>query len=314
MKKNRVTTLILGVVFLLSGSAMAKDRPFSFLAIGDLPYNADQATLLNQLVKQSRKERFEFLMHVGDIQGGGIPCTDTLATNIRDLFRKYPQPVVYTPGDNEWTDCAVDGGDPIERLANLRKLFFADKKTLRLDKLGVVRQSRHEKYAKYVENYRFTKSGVLFVVAHVVGSGNNYKPNDPKSMKEFTERNAANLAFLKESYIEAAKTDVRGVALVIHANPDFEMGAGEGFKDFLASLRGFLSGYNRPVVCIHGDSHYYRIDKPFRDANGKTFLGFTRIEVFGSPNVAGLIINVDPDDPQIFSTRPYYLKIKPKAP
>ena len=65
---------------------------------------------------------------------------------------------------------------------------------------------------------------------------------------------------------------------------------------------------------IQGDSHYYRIDKPFRDANGKTFLGFTRIEVFGSPNVAGLIINVDPDDPQIFSTRPYYLKIKPKAP
>ncbi|MEE3366843.1 MAG: metallophosphoesterase, partial [Planctomycetota bacterium] len=121
MKKIRVTTLVLSVIFLLTGSAMAKDRPFSFLAIGDLPYNADQATLLNQLVKQSRKERFEFLMHVGDIQGGGIPCTDTLATNIRDLFRKYPRPVVYTPGDNEWTDCAVDGGDPIERLANLRK-------------------------------------------------------------------------------------------------------------------------------------------------------------------------------------------------
>ena len=84
----------------------------------------------------------------------------------------------------------------------------------------------------------------------------------------------------------------------------------EMIKDFLASLRGFLSGYDRPVVCIHGDSHYYRIDKPFRDANGKTFLGFTRIEVFGSPNVVGLVITVDPDDPQIFSTRPYYLKKK----
>ena len=116
MKKIRVTTLILGVVFLLSGSAMAKDRPVRFLAIGVLPYNADQATLLNQLVKQSRKERFEFLMHVGDIQGGGIPCTDTLATIIRDLFRKYPRPVVYTPGDNECTDCAVDGGEPLERV------------------------------------------------------------------------------------------------------------------------------------------------------------------------------------------------------
>ncbi len=312
MKRLSRTALFLAIVCLVPASSDAKDRKFQFLAIGDLPYDAAQVTLLDQLVKQSRKEPFEFLMHVGDIQGGGIPCTDALATSIRDLFRKYPKPVVYTPGDNEWTDCVVDGDDPIERLANLRKLFFADKKTLRLDKLGVVRQSRHEKYARYVENYRFTKSGVLFVVAHVVGSGNNYKPNDPKAMKEFTERNAANLAFLKESYAEAARADVRGVALVIHANPGFETGAGEGFKDFLASLRGFLSGYKRPVVCIHGDSHYYRIDKPFKDANGKTFLGFTRIEVFGSPNVAGLIINVDPDDPQIFSTRPYYLKIKPE--
>ncbi len=313
MKRLSRTAIFLAIVCLVPASSEAKDRKFRFLAVGDLPYTVDQVPLFNRLLKQSEKEPFEFLMHVGDIQGGGIPCTDALATSIRDLFRKYPKPVVYTPGDNEWTDCAVDGGDPIERLANLRKLFFADKKTLRLDKLGVVRQSRHEKYARYVENYRFTKSGVLFVVVHVVGSGNNYKPNDPKSMKEFTERNVANLAFLKESYIEAAKTDVRGVALVIHANPDFEMGAGEGFKDFLASLRGFLSGYSRPVVCIHGDSHYYRIDKPFKDVNGKRFLGFTRIEVFGSPNVAGLIINVDPDDPQIFSTRPYYLKIKPEA-
>ena len=64
------------------------------------------------------------------------------------------------------------------------------------------------------------------------------------------------------------------------------------------------------MVCIHGDSHYYRIDKPFKDANGKAFLGFTRLEVFGSPNVAGLIITVDSDDPQVFSGRPYYLKSK----
>jgi hypothetical protein len=310
MNQSRSMVQLLVAVCLFSGSTAAEDRAFRFLAVGDLPYSAAQVPLFNRLVKQSETEDFEFLMHVGDIQAGGIPCTDSSAQRIRDLFRNYPKPVIYTPGDNEWTDCVVGGDDPLERLANLRKLFFADKKVLRLDKLGVIRQSRHKEYAKYVENFRFKKAGVLFVVVHVVGSGNNYKPDHPPSMKEFTERNAANLAFLKESYVEAAKSDVRGVAVVIHANPGFETGLGEGFKDFLASMRGFLSGYDRPVVCIHGDSHYYRIDKPFRDANGKTFLGFTRIEVFGSPNVAGLVITVDPDDPQIFSTRPYYLKKK----
>jgi hypothetical protein len=310
MKISLPALMVLVSVCLLPGRADAEDRAFRFLAVGDLPYSAAQVPLFNRLVKQSEQEDFEFLMHVGDIQGGGIPCTDSAARSIRDLFGKYPKPVIYTPGDNEWTDCVVEGDDPLERLANLRKLFFADRKVLRLDQLGIVRQSRHKQYAKYVENYRFKKAGVLFVVVHVVGSGNNYKPDHPPSMKEYTERNVANLAFLKESYVEAAKADVRGVAVVIHANPGFETGLGAGFKDFLASMRGFLSGYDRPVVCIHGDSHYYRIDKPFRDASGKTFLGFTRIEVFGSPNVAGLIITVDPDDPQIFSTRPYYLKKK----
>src|SRR5690606_35598316 len=36
--------------------------------------------------------------------------------------------LVYTPGDNEWTDChrsRAGGFDPLERLAALRSLFFA---------------------------------------------------------------------------------------------------------------------------------------------------------------------------------------------
>jgi hypothetical protein len=104
--------------------------------------------------------------------------------------------------------------------------------------------------------------------------------------------------------------DVPGVAIVIHANPDFERGSGEGFKGFLAVMRGFLMKYRKPVVCIHGDSHYYRIDKPFKDVSGRTYLHFTRMEVFGSPNVAGVVVSVNPNDPQLFSYQPYYLKDK----
>jgi hypothetical protein len=97
---------------------------------------------------------------------------------------------------------------------------------------------------------------------------------------------------------------------VIHANPGFEKGVGEGFKDFLSVMRKFLSEYHKPVVCIHGDTHYYRIDKPFKDESGRTYLHFTRMEVFGSPNVAGVVVSVNPKDPQVFSYRPYYLNEK----
>ena len=163
-------------------------------------------------------------------------------------------------------------------------------------------------HSTYVENYRFSRSGVAFIVAHVVGSGNNHRTDHPPSMKEFNSRNAANLAFMKESFAEAIATDAAGVAVVIHANPDFEKGSKEGFRVFLASMREFLSEYHKPVVCIHGDSHYYRIDKPFKNSSGRVYMNFTRMEVFGSPNAAGVVVSVNPKDPQVFSYRPYYLK------
>lgn len=192
----------------------------------------------------------------------------------------------------------------------MRELFFTNPKTLRLDQLNTHHQSRDPKYATYVENYRFAKSGVLFIVAHVVGSGNNYRADDPPSMKEFNSRTAANLAFLKESFAEAIAMDAPAVAIVIHANPDFEKGGSEGFRGFLAAMREFLAEYHKPVACIHGDSHYFRIDKPLKKRAGQTYMHFTRMEVFGSPNVAGVAVSVNPKDPQMFNYRPYYLEDK----
>lgn len=302
---------ILGVAWLtFIPIAKAQDSEFRFLATGDLPYSLDQEATYRRLLTQSESEDFKFLMHVGDFKAQSVPCSDDEFGKIRDLFRAYPKPVVYTPGDNEWTDCHGVGTDPVERLDKLRDLFFKNPETLRLDQLNTYHQSRDPQHATYVENYRFSKSGVLFIVTHVVGSGNNYRADDPPSMKEFNSRTAANLAFLKESFAEAIATDALAVAVVIHANPDFEKGSGEGFKEFLAVMRGFLLEYHKPVVCIHGDSHYYRIDKPFKNSAGHTYMHFTRMEVFGSPNVAGVAVSVNPKDPQVFSYRPYYLNDK----
>jgi hypothetical protein len=302
---------ILGVALLtLTQTANAQDARFRFLATGDLPYSHNQDATYRRLLKQSESEDFTFLMHVGDFKAASAPCSDNEFSKIRDLFRAYPKPVVYTPGDNEWTDCHGVGADPVERLDRLRDLFFKNPKTLRLNQLNTQHQSRDPKHSTYVENYRFSKSGVLFIVAHIVGSGNNYRADHPPSMKEFKSRNTANLAFMKESFAEAIATDTPGVAVVIHANPDFEKGNSEGFKDFLATMRVFLSEYHKPVVCIHGDSHYYRIDKPFKNSTGQTYMHFTRMEVFGSPNVAGVVVSVNPTDSQVFSFRPYYLKDK----
>jgi hypothetical protein len=296
------------ISILASASAVnAQIGSFKFLATGDVPYSQEAEVKYRQLLRHAEKEDFAFLMHVGDIKAQSEPCSDETFLNICDLFREYPTPIVYTPGDNEWTDCPGDGVDRVERLSKLRELFFEDSTVLRLSELGTVHQSSNPNFVRYVENYRFTKANVAFIVAHIVGSRNNRLVDDPRAMKEFEERDSANLAFLEESFKEAVQNNAAGVAVVIHANPDFEKGQEEGFQSFLTAMRGFLSKYKKPVVCIHGDTHYYRVDKPLSNESGNRYLHFTRLEVFGSPDVGGVIVAVDPTDPQVFSYRPYLL-------
>jgi hypothetical protein len=307
MEVKKPLCLLAAVLLTFATIAQAQDQAFRFLATGDLPYTPEQDVLYRRLLKQSESEDFQFLIHVGDIKAQSVPCSDEEFGKIRDLFQAYPKPVVYTPGDNDWTDCRGVGCDPVERLSKLREMFFQDSKTLRLDQL----KTRHQddsQYSKHIENYRFSKSSILFIVLHVVGTGNNYRPDDQLAMQEYSIRNAANIAFLKESLAEAIASKALGVAVVIHANPWFEKGHTEGFQDLLKTLRGFLSEYRQPVICIHGDSHYYRVDKPLKDSSGKIFMHFTRMEVFGSPNVAGVSVTVDPKDSEVFSFRPYYLR------
>jgi hypothetical protein len=307
-RKHRLRIILFAIYLItLSTTSRAHKADFRFLATGDLPYSHAEDARYRRLLRQSEGEDFAFLMHVGDIKSQSAPCSDDNFEKIRDLFRAYPKPVVYTPGDNEWTDCHGVGADPVERLDKVRELFFKNPQTLRLNMLHTEHQCRNPKFARYVENFCFLKSGVLFIVAHVVGSDNNLRPDDQAALKEFNSRNVANVAFLQESFAKALAKDVLGVVVVIHANPGFEKVGGDGFKDVLGVMREFLAEYRKPVVCIHGDSHYYRIDKPFKNESGATYLHFTRMEVFGSPNVAGVVVSVDPCDPLVFSYRPYFL-------
>jgi hypothetical protein len=49
---------------------------------------------------------------------------------IFNLFEQFKNPLVYTPGDNEWTDCHKTNegtsGDPLKELAAVRSLFFPE--------------------------------------------------------------------------------------------------------------------------------------------------------------------------------------------
>ena len=78
------------------------------------------------------------------------------------------------------------------------------------------------------------------------------------------------------------------------------------FQSFLLALRDQVVAFKKPVAYVHGDSHYFRIDKPFLDAAGARLENFTRVETFGdhqengTNDVTWLKVLVDPHSREVF--------------
>jgi hypothetical protein len=89
----------------------------------------------------------------------------------------------------------------------------------------------------------------------------------------------------------------------------------DGFHDFLVARRQQVVAFERPVACAHVDSHYFRVDKPFLDEQGRRLENFTRVETFGDNafktdpanddnNVHRLKVFVDARSREVFSHQP----------
>src|SRR5947207_8299017 len=96
--------------------------------IGDTPYGtAEIANFPNDVQAINNDPAVSRVVHLGDIKNGSTQCTDDYFTLIRHDFDQFADPLVYTPGDNEWTDChRTNNGsyNPLERLAKIRADFF----------------------------------------------------------------------------------------------------------------------------------------------------------------------------------------------
>ncbi len=282
-------------------------RSFDFALIGDLPYDARQEEEYPNLIKDINQSSVRFIIHDGDFKSGSSLCSNELFLQRSQLFQQFRHPLVYVFGDNEWTDChrpAAGEYDPIERLAKLRELFTQGDRSLGQRTIELERQSDNPKYSKFRENVYWTAGNVLFVGIHVVGSNNNLGRN-AENDAEYVERNAANLAWLKKAFALAKANKNLGLVITIHANPgNFEVtptnAEQNGFRDFINALQAELQEYSQPVMLVHGDSHYFRIDKPLNTPSGTVVTNFTRVETFGSPNVHWLRVTVDPSNPNLF--------------
>jgi hypothetical protein len=274
-----------------------------FGLLGDTGYSDYGRGQLPLMLQHMGEANLDFAIHDGDIKNGRSRCDDAIYNEVLAVFRAAPMPVVYVPGDNEWTDCrrALCGSfNPEERLDFLRRTFFFDSRSLGQQRIELERQSRQKEFARFVENVRWQAGGAMFVTLNMPGADNNVVHRE-----EFELRNRANLAWLAEGFRIARERKLRGILIAIQANPHIEAdneGAGKpGFKAFLDRLREETADFSGQVVLVHGDTHQMQINRPLKDRRTRqTVENFTRIETYGFPFMGWIRGSVDDSDPKVF--------------
>jgi hypothetical protein len=200
----------------------------------------------------------------------------------------------------------------------LRTVFFHGDHTFGQRTFALTRQSQGAEpaFAKYRENVRWDLGGVTFVTLHVTGS-NNGLGRTREGDAEYAERNRANLFWLQQGFAHAKIRSSRAIVIMQQANPFPELPPfpgkpqnPSGFADLRAQLQKEATSFGKPVVLVHADSHFFRVDKPLgprgaRDPNVKPELeNFTRVETFGAPYHHWVHVTADASDPNVFTIRP----------
>ncbi len=178
-----------------------------------------------------------------------------------------------------------------------------------------------------VENRRWRVGGVTYATLNIQGSCNNLcdTASDPK---EYAARNQANIAWMRGTFASAEAHNSAAVMFIARADPGWDLSDGtraplrnpktlaetdgqpDGYQEFLIALRDEVIAFRKPVAYVHGDSHYFRVDKPLQDAQGRRLENFTRVETFGNNqgngnnDVQWLKVLVDARSREVFAYQP----------
>ncbi len=161
---------------------------------------------------------------------------------------------------------------------------------------------------------------------NIQGSCNNLCDTAPDP-QEWAARNAANIAWLQEAFQAAKQRHSAAIVIISQGNPGWYTNENDasprnpvtlvqldakpdGFRDYLLALRAEVIAFGSPVLYVHGDTHTFRIDKPFFDSAGRRLENFTRLETFGDNAANGtndvnwVKILVDARSREIFTFQP----------
>ena len=325
--------LLAGALLAISLSC-AQAQTFSFGLWGDMPYQkTGDESKIPALLESINQSDIAFSIYDGDIKDGSSQCTDAIYASALAMFGGMKKPVVYVPGDNEWTDChrLNNGGyDALERLSYLRKTMFPTHNTLGQRQMTLIRQGQLGE--KFVENTRFSHRGIVFATLNMPGSNNNQVRDDKdcsqKSARtaaqceagnaEYLERDAANVRWMQQAFAAAKSSKARGLVLAFQADPGFDLPETEdkdesqapkfsGYRNFINSVVAETEQFPGQVLLVHGDTHFFKVDKPLYGPT-KLLSNLTRLQTFGSPLIHWVRVTVDAKNANVFAIEPVIVK------
>ncbi|HEY2852437.1 MAG TPA: metallophosphoesterase [Gemmatimonadaceae bacterium] len=235
------------------------------------------------------------VVHVGDIHSGSEACTVAYDQAIYNFWTAFHRPLIYTPGDNEWSDCTkakelagkdVFGsgpdfnGDPLVHLSLVRSIFFANPGwTLGQHPMRVISQKNgfdpaYPADTQFVENVMWEQSKTVFVTVNIPGGSNNDTDtwngpakNQAAEDAERAARTAADVRWLNAAFAQAEADNAHSVVIIGQADMWDTTDAPSHQTNYEPIIAAMASGsltYGKPVLYLNGDSHIYRSDNPLQ--------------------------------------------------
>lgn len=266
----------------------APEKLIRFAVIGDMPYSDNEYALLEHpdgaIARAIKALNPSVLIHVGDFKLARSSCTNELFKDrYRQIAHLNPHKTIYTPGDNDWTDCdrltfnLTGRYDELERLAYLRQLFFQqDELQLARDIPGLIRQQG------FSENARWKIDQVMFATLHLPGTNNGraqiHRSHRDDALNAADDRDKFNEEWLLQIFDTAESLPtIQAIVIAFHA--DIYEYENDNKPACTLEIRSDCNGYHtirklinhktlqfrKPVLVVHGDSLPYCLQQPYED-------------------------------------------------
>lgn len=261
----------LHIVFLLLSTTSSILWAQTVIILADTPYSDEEKKMLQGpngiLYRLINEANPTVVIHLGDFKSGGKSCTDELLKEHKALLAQtYPGKIIYTPGDNDWTDCDRStlplSFNELERLDFLIELMYQTPPLL-TQKLPRISSQLEQK-----ENQLWINDRLAVSTLHIVGTSNGRvhinKSNRQTATNKVIVRDKANLAWLNKIESHAKYFD----AVIIGFQADMyqesvlqsdtcdnsSLKTCDAFAIYRQAFKTLAKRINKPVLISHGDT------------------------------------------------------------